>query len=413
MLSQNHFYNETIKRTVAVFGTVFNNITIAKPDNVANTVSGVERVPIAYGPKSKFLLRIREQPDLSETKIAIKVPRMSFEITSLAYDTTSKLNKLNRHITWPRTDAYGNISNSTATQYHSTPYIIGFQLNIFGRNQDDVLQILEQIIPTFSPEYTVSVKDMEGPGLSADVPITLTGIGLADEYEGDLIARRVIIYSLEFTLKIRFIGPVLTSKMITLTQVTLHNLSSNTAEHDRPLSSTTLAGYSDHAVLVETFSPEAIPPNSLNITAAMADNRFNATVHIRDYDTFGFEGVSPVVIYKIFSGSTSTNPTVCNNNGAEVRYSYRSVSTGSGIAIFYSKTPYSNSATCALNTPIEITACLPSDAVIGALLNGSDPVSGTTPRITPTVQSADCSGGLPLLLTTLNNTIDDLIIGLQ
>lgn len=286
MLSQNHFYNETIKRTVAVFGTVFNNITIAKRDNVANTVSGVERVPIAYGPKSKFLLRIREQPDLTETKIAIKVPRMSFEISSLAYDTTSKLNKLNRHIKWPV------IANSTTTQYHSTPYVIGFQLNIFGRNQDDVLQILEQIIPTFSPEYTVSVKDMEGPGLSADVPITLTGIGLADEYEGDLIARRVIVYSLDFTLKIRFIGPVLTSKMITLTEVTLHNLSSNRAPYDIPLSTGTLPAYSDHAVLIETFSPEAIVSNSTIITAAMADNRFNATVHIRDYDTFGFEGSS-------------------------------------------------------------------------------------------------------------------------
>ena len=82
---------------------------------MANTVSGVERVPIAYGPKSKFLLRIREQPDLTETKIAIKVPRMSFEISSLAYDTTSKLNKLNRHVKWPTTDAYGNIANSTTT----------------------------------------------------------------------------------------------------------------------------------------------------------------------------------------------------------------------------------------------------------------------------------------------------------
>ena len=246
MLSQNHFYNETIKRTVAVFGTVFNNITIAKKDNVANTVSGVERVPIAYGPKSKFLLRIREQPDLTETKIAIKVPRMSFEISSLAYDTTSKLSKLNRHIKWPKTDGNGNITNTTTTtQYHSTPYVIGFQLNIFGRNQDDVLQILEQIIPTFNPEYTVSVKDMEGPGLSADVPITLTGIGLADEYEGDLAStRRVIVYSLDFTLKIRFIGPVLTSKIITLTEVTLHNLSSNKPEHDDPLSSSTLSGLS-------------------------------------------------------------------------------------------------------------------------------------------------------------------------
>ena len=281
MLSQNHFYNETIKRTVAVFGTVFNNITIAKKDSVANTVSGVERVPIAYGPKSKFLLRIREQPDLTETKIAIKVPRMSFEISSLAYDTTSKLSKLNRHIKWPKTDVNGNIANSTTTtQYHSTPYVIGFQLNIFGRNQDDVLQILEQIIPTFSPEYTVSVKDMEGPGISADVPITLTGIGLADEYEGDLAStRRVIVYSLDFTLKIRFIGPVLTSKIITLTEVKIHNLSSNTPPYDIPLSAGTLPSFSDHPVLIETFP-----------TTSPADNQFNATVHIRDYETYGFEG---------------------------------------------------------------------------------------------------------------------------
>lgn len=215
MLTQSHFYHQTVKKTVALFGTLFNNITIARTSG--NVLSNVERVPISYGPKQKFLSRINEQPDLSTPKVAIKVPRMSFEITSIAYDTAIHLNKLNK-LSMP---IQGDTLHNT-TQWQASPYRIGMQLNIYGRNQDDVLQILEQILPTFNPDYVVSVKDMNGPGFNADVPIVLNSVALSDDYEGDLAStRRVIVYSLDFDIRVKFTGPIAQHGIIRFTEAAL------------------------------------------------------------------------------------------------------------------------------------------------------------------------------------------------
>jgi len=215
MLTQSHFYHQTVKKTVALFGTLFNNITIARTSG--NVLSNVERVPISYGPKQKFLVRINEQPDLSTPKVAIKVPRMSFEITSIAYDTAIHLNKLNK-LSMP---IQGDTLHNT-TQWQASPYRIGMQLNIYGRNQDDVLQILEQILPTFNPDYVVSVKDMNGPGFNADVPIVLNSVALSDDYEGDPAnTRRVIVYSLDFDIRVKFTGPIAQHGIIRFTEAAL------------------------------------------------------------------------------------------------------------------------------------------------------------------------------------------------
>ena len=196
MLSGNYFYNATIKRVVSVFGTIFNNIKIARHDSgvTTNTI----HVPISYGPRSKFLTRIREENDLSNQKIVIKLPRMSFEMTSIDYDSGAKLNKLNKLVT-------GSAHSETrTTQFQSVPYTIGMQLNIYAKNQDDALQIVEQILPTFSPEYTVTIKDIDGPNSKTDVPFILNSVSFQDDYEGDFNTRRTIIYTLDFTIKARF-----------------------------------------------------------------------------------------------------------------------------------------------------------------------------------------------------------------
>ena len=194
MLSGVHFYHATIKRIVSVFGTCFNNIVIGRYDG--QRMTNTQRVPISYGPREKFTARMNQ--DLGEQRVAIKLPRMSFEITSISYDQSTKLNKLNTKLT----------SASDATKksktFQSVPYVLGMQLNILARNQEDALQIVEQILPTFSPEYTVSVKDIDGPGSKTDVPIILESVSFSDEYEGDFTGRRTLIYTLDFTIKIRF-----------------------------------------------------------------------------------------------------------------------------------------------------------------------------------------------------------------
>jgi hypothetical protein len=213
MLDGVHFYNQTLKKTVAVFGTVFNNIKIVRMG------TGETRVPLAYGPIKKFLARIQSDSEAASDKsIAIKLPRMSFEITSIEKNTSTALNKLNVK----KYDISGTESDKNVLK-QSVPYDIGMQLNIMAKNQDDALQIFEQIIPTFVPEYTVSIKDMEGPGNSVDVPIILNSTSFEDSYEGDFVTRRTLIYTLDFTVKVRFTGRVFTNPVIRFVDIDLYN----------------------------------------------------------------------------------------------------------------------------------------------------------------------------------------------
>ena len=217
MLDGVHFYNQTLKKSVAVFGTIFNNLKIVK------TGASETRVPLAYGPRSKFLARINQDSSLEDQKLAIKLPRMSFEITSIDRDSSSALNKSNIK----RFDIAGTELNKN-TLRQSVPYNLGMQLNILAKTQDEALQIFEQILPTFVPEYTVAIKDMDGVGNSVDVPIILTGTTIQDDYEGDFTTRRTIVYTLDFEMKIRFTGRVVSKPVIRVVTADLYN--NSTAE---------------------------------------------------------------------------------------------------------------------------------------------------------------------------------------
>lgn len=199
MLNRPYFYNKAIKKIVTVFGTLFNDIEVAR-EGADGELQAVERVPIAYGPKQKFLVRAQEQPDLDSQKIAIKLPRMSFEITSLAFDPALTLNQNN----YARCPSATDSSKASKTR-QAVAYLMGMQLNILARNQSDALQILEQILPVFAPSYTVSVKGMETPTSSTDIPFTLTNVTLNDDYAGDFKStRRTIIYTLDFSIPVKF-----------------------------------------------------------------------------------------------------------------------------------------------------------------------------------------------------------------
>ena len=221
MLDGVHFYNQTLKKSVAVFGTLFNNLKVRK------TGQGEVRVPLAYGPRSKFLARIKQDSDLEDQKLAIKLPRMSFEITSIDRDSSTALNKGNKKLF----DISGTELNKNILR-QSVPYNLGMQLNILAKTQDEALQIFEQILPTFVPDYTVAIKDMDGPGNSVDVPIILTGTSFTDEYEGDFETRRTIIYILDFEMKVRFTGRVVSKPTIRAVTADLFNNSTPESAQD-------------------------------------------------------------------------------------------------------------------------------------------------------------------------------------
>ncbi len=197
----NHFYHATVRRFVAVFGTLFNNISVVRKDSSGN-VKSIVRVPLAYGPKEKFLARIDEQPELGDPNVAIKLPRMSFEVLNITYDTQAKLNRNNKFL----------VDNKLYYTY--APYNISLNLSIMAKNQDDALQIIEQIIPYFQPEHTVTVKESISSSLKTDIPITLSTIDMQEDYEGDFLQRRAIIYTLSFDAKLRFYGPDRSSNII-------------------------------------------------------------------------------------------------------------------------------------------------------------------------------------------------------
>ena len=211
MLGQ-QFYHETIRKIIVSFGTIFNNVQIVRKNSSGNITQSM-KVPLAYGPKQKFLTRIREDASISKTT-AITLPRIAFEIQTLSYDTTRKLNRVTKI---RKTSAKG--SGKLETQYMPVPYNVDLQLFVMAKSGDDALQIIEQILPFFQPEYTITVNDNLDMKQKRDIPIVLTGIDYEDNYEGDFVTRRAIIYTLSFTAKFYLYGPVTSTSVIKQVQV--------------------------------------------------------------------------------------------------------------------------------------------------------------------------------------------------
>ena len=191
MLGQ-QFYHETIRKIVVSFGTIFNDIHLVRKDN-DGTIIQTMKVPLAYGPRQKFLVRLQDDPDLG-SKVAVTLPRIGFEITGLSYDATRKLNRVQKF----KKVKTGN-TKQLQSQYMPVPYNIDFGLYILSKQSDDALQIVEQILPYFQPDYTITLRDMPDMDIKRDVPVVLTNVGYEDDYQGDFTARRSIIYSLDFT----------------------------------------------------------------------------------------------------------------------------------------------------------------------------------------------------------------------
>ncbi len=216
-----HFYHATMRKSVAVFGTLFNNISVVRKDGSGGILNQI-KVPLAYGPKEKFLSRI-DQDTMSDASMAIKLPRMSFEITSLSVDSNKKENKKNKIHYQHSTD-----NNKRQVIQAQVPYNIGMSLSIMTKNQDDGLQILEQIIPYFQPDYTVTIKPIDGwTNFKQDVPVILNDTSIEDSYDGDYVTRRVLTYTLNFTMKMTFYSGTTEMKTIKNIDIDWLNQSNN------------------------------------------------------------------------------------------------------------------------------------------------------------------------------------------
>ena len=217
MLGQ-YFYNESLRKTIIAFGSLFNGIYISRK-NAAGTDSQSMKVPLAYGPKQKFMVRLDADPNLDQ-KVAITLPRIGFEIAGLDYDPSRKLNRImKRKKVSTTTD---KVLKQMSTQYSPVPYNLNFELFVMTKNSDDGIQIVEQILPFFQPEYTVTIKEVPEMDVVRDVPIVLTSIGYEDTYTGSFTERRAIIYTFNFVAKAYVYGPVTTSQQITKAEATVY-----------------------------------------------------------------------------------------------------------------------------------------------------------------------------------------------
>ena len=193
-------YHEIFRRTVVAFGTLFNNIELRRSTEVM-------KVPLAYGPKQKFLARLDQNPDPTNKRVQITLPRISFEINGISYDSTRKVSPTQK-IRVPKD------VDENKNAFMPVPYNLSFELAIISKNQEDGLQILEQILPYFQPHYNLSVKLIPDLNETKDVPVVLNSVEYEDDYENNFQTRRAIIYTLQFTVKTYLYGPVTDQKVI-------------------------------------------------------------------------------------------------------------------------------------------------------------------------------------------------------
>ncbi len=221
-----HFYHQSLRRLVIAFGTIFNNIVIHRKDSSGNVVQSL-KVPLAYSPKEKFITRLDQQADLDSREVAITLPRMGFEIAGIAYDATRKLQKLGK------VRAVKSSSPSIMDyQYNPVPYNISFNLYSFTATAEGGLQIIEQILPYFQPDYTVTINTIPSMNIKRDVPIILNNVAYEDSYDGAYTQRRAVTYTLGFTAKTYLYGPVYSQRVIKETQADMYTDTTGTEKRE-------------------------------------------------------------------------------------------------------------------------------------------------------------------------------------
>lgn len=270
----NYYYHQIIRKTIIGFGTLFNDIEVRKEDANGNVVSAM-KVPLAYGPTQKFLARIEQQPDLNK-KRTITLPRLAFEMKGIQYDPSRKSSV---------TQTFKAVDSNSRLQkvFMPVPYNIKFELSIMTQTQEDVLEIIEQILPYFQPAFNVTINLVESIGEKRDVPIILDSVSPPnDNYEGSFDQSRVIIYTLNFTAKTSLIGPVVdsTDKLIKKVSVDYYGNTTGTPKREVRYAATpkALQDYNGDGVVNSADDP---------LVEAGDDFGFNETVSFfQDFKTY-------------------------------------------------------------------------------------------------------------------------------
>lgn len=216
MLGNAHYYHQLTRKAVVLFGRLFDDISIIRKNDQTGAEVNRFVVPIIYSPKEKMVTRIFSDPDLTRQLQAI-LPRMSFEISGITYDASRKQNSLLK-ASKPVTGG-----STASAAWMGAPYDLNFQLNVYARNIDDGTHIVEQILPFFNPDFTVSASMVPDLGFIKDIPIILNNVSNNIEYEGNYDSVRYVYWTLNFTMKLHYYGPITTPKIIRTVYANIHN----------------------------------------------------------------------------------------------------------------------------------------------------------------------------------------------
>ena len=263
------YYHGTIRKYVIAFGNLFNDIYVQRLDSNGTRIQTLA-VPLAYGPKEKWLVRLAQDPNLDQD-VAITLPRMGFEIQSMTYAPQRKLSSTLKNVRLKTSD-----TDRVDTQYVPVPYDITMLLSVFVRNADDGAQIIEQIIPYFRPEFVTNIRLIPEMDVVVDTPVVLQDVALEDTYEGDFDTRRALIYNLTFSMKAYFYGPVSHSGII---KRAVTNIRLDTPA-DTPIGERITVIPAQYANGAPLISPSANSSLSVPLDAISANSDYGFAVNI-------------------------------------------------------------------------------------------------------------------------------------
>ena len=200
------YYHETVRKVIIAVGQLFSDITLITKNDL-NEKEQMVRVPIAYGPKNKWLERLREQANPAEGGVGVTLPRIAFEITDYRYDATRKIGTQGNSVT-------GTLGTRGVKVFNPVPYDVTIQLYSLTKDNDDALKILEQILPYFSPHIDINVDILPQLGIRKTIPLVLDSVAIEDTYDGSVETFRTVIQTFTFTAKIELFGPIKTGDVI-------------------------------------------------------------------------------------------------------------------------------------------------------------------------------------------------------
>lgn len=221
MLGKNPWYFSLIRKYVILMGSALNDIHIER--TVADsTDTELIKVPVSYATKEKMLARLQSDPDIDRPFSAL-MPRISFELVAMQYDSNRKLPTVNRRVVKNANDL-----NTLKYLYSPVPYDFMFNAYVYVKNAEDGTKIIEQIIPFFTPDYTVTAELIPEMGISKDISIVLGPISPTDMYDQSFINRRALVWELSFTVKGELYGPIREKPIIKFANTSMFVYGANT-----------------------------------------------------------------------------------------------------------------------------------------------------------------------------------------